>query len=156
MKKQKKESVSPFFWAFKTLYNWKYIWLDGYMIIVLFLFHQHFWTGGLHPIPQEAFETYWMILGAYLIVKEGMRWGMLGLKTRRGWISVFLWIASISIFFLTMAQYPDVYTELPPGMKKTTLVVVFGFLGITALKKAFMDHWAAYAQKVTAEEGKKN
>lgn len=121
----------------RTLYNYRGWWVDAPTLSLLGLYHWHFYSRSLHPVPEEMPETCWVILGMYILVKEGVRWVLHSIQSRRGSILVALWLLSMLEFFFIIAAYPIGY-QMPSKMIETTLIVLGSFLGVLPLKRIFL------------------
>lgn len=126
------------FWTgvLKTLYNYRSWWVDVPTISLLGLFHWHFYSHGVHAVPEGMPEFSWIVLGMYLLVKEGVRWILHGIQSRRGSILVAVWLLSCLEFFFMIAKNPACYS-MPSKMIESTLIVLGGFLGIIPAKRLF-------------------
>ncbi|MFZ6036287.1 MAG: hypothetical protein ACOYUK_04040 [Patescibacteria group bacterium] len=119
-----------------TLYRYRGWWVDSPTISLLGLFHWHFYSNGLHAVPDEMPEFCWAVLVMYLAIKEKVRWERLEMLSRRGSILVALWLFSAIEFFVVMA-WDGHHFQMPPQMVATTLIVLGGFVGILPVKYHF-------------------
>jgi hypothetical protein len=118
------------------VYTYRTWWLDFPTISLLGMYHWHFYSRGIHPVPRELVQFCWYALGAYWLIKEGVRWHLKGIISRRGSIFVALWVASLLEFSIVLQVWPDGYI-MPSDMLRTTLIVLLGFLGILPVKRVF-------------------
>jgi len=88
-------------------------------------------------VPTEMPEACWVILGMYILVKEGVRWKLHDIRSRKGSVLVALWLLSMVGFFVVQAWQPNNGYKTPYQMVETTLIVLGGFLGVVKLKRAF-------------------
>ena len=121
----------------RGLYNYRSWWVDFPTLSLLALYYWDFFSKHAHPIPTEMPETCWIILGMYILIKEGVRWKLHDIQSRKGSLLVALWLLSMLIFFFVRAWQPNNGYEMPSQMVETTIVVLGGFLGVLPIKWAF-------------------
>lgn len=145
MAKQKPESKSVWSKTLKALYSYRGWWVDFPTLSLLGLYYWHFLSKGHHPVPIEMPETCWIILGMYILVKEGVRWTLHDIQSRKGSILVALWLLSMIGFFIIIAWQPNNGYKMPPQMVETTLIVLGGFLGVLPIKRIFLKRFPQIA-----------
>lgn len=131
--------------ALKAIYSYRSWWLDFPTLSLLALYFWHFFSYGVHPVPGPMPETIWAILGMYWLVKEGVRWALHEIQSRRGSILVSLWLVSLMIMFFFTQLDPNKYT-IPPQMIETTLIILGGFLGLLPVKRMFAKKFPEIAK----------
>lgn len=129
----------------KDVYSYRSWWLDFPTLSLLGLYFWNFFSLGTHPVPGPMPETIWTILGMYWVVKEGVRWKLHEIQSRRGSILVGIWIFSLMIMFFFIQLSPDKYA-MPSQMIETTLIVLGGFLGLMPAKRLFAKRFPEIAQ----------
>lgn len=128
----------------RALYTYRGWWVDFPSLSLLALFHWHFYSQGVHPVHGDFPETFWAILGMYLVIKEGVRWKLHEISSRRGSILVSLWLGSLIEFFIVYAM--DSHKVIPPQMIETTLIVLGSFLGILPIKRYYSKKFPALTE----------
>lgn len=134
-----------------TLYCYRGWWVDAPTIALLGLFYWHFYSKGFHAVPSEMPAVCWAILGMYWVIKEGVRWKLLAIQSRRGSILVAIWLLTMIQFFIVMAAKPGAYS-MPPKMVETTLIVLGGFLGLQPIKLYFARKYPRFKKQLIGND----
>jgi len=129
MKKKQENSKKPLFQRFiKKIYKYRWWWVDIPIGVLFYIFHQHFYSHGVHPVPSAMPDTCMTILGMYLFVKEGIIRRKKEIQPRPGRLLMLPWVLALTEFFLVMSWDPT-YT-MPPKMIMTTLIIIGCYFGV--------------------------
>ena len=155
-KKQEPTSVIGRIYAYLLRKSYKYRawWVDIPIGALLLIYYLSFFSHGTYVVPDGMPQFCWGILGLYLAVKEGVRWNLHEIQSRRGSIMVAVWMLTLTLFWLIISIGKNSHA-IPHLMVTTTTVILLGFLGIKVGNLILVKKFSALREVLFPPDEKK-
>ena len=127
------------------LYEWRAWWVDIPGFLLCAFKHLEFYSHGtLFKVPKPFDEFVWVLLVAYLVIKQGVRFQG-KITSRRGYVWVIMWWGAFLEMVIVQGFHPAGQFLLPNQMFETTLIVIGAFLGLLPIKRWFYRRYPILA-----------